>query len=317
MSPPKAADEIDFDFDITDPPVCPPSTESMCDSIGDMNTHDVLYGRGRGGSIYSRVGNRRFRKLVQDFQPTYLSARRREKPLLARTIVLIIRKRGGRFLKMDDDSGEMLEGGDVKAEAKTLKTLNDKLKYARQRLMLPQQENEDQDQDIPATKKARYQLPLLATAPAETTTVDNNTAASHDGAVALLPAPAAARASTTAFTTATREPPYRRGTALQEDTLTRAVVNQGTYKRDWDAIAALMPGRTREECCSEWHNGLDPSVDRTRGRALVPGQTQAECSSRYHDGLDPSVDRTPDRIGKWTCERRQPVERCDTKPRRQ
>jgi len=56
-----------------------------------------------GGGTNSQVGNRRFRKLVQDFHPIYLLARRKEKPLLARTIVLIIRKRGGRFLKKDED----------------------------------------------------------------------------------------------------------------------------------------------------------------------------------------------------------------------
>lgn len=123
---PKAADEIDFDC--TDPPaepVCPPSTESMCESLGDVNTNDVLCGR--GGGTNSQVGNRRFRKLVQDFQPTYLLARRKEKPLLARTIVLIIRKRGGRFLKKDDDTGEMFEVGDIKAEAKTSQALREGL----------------------------------------------------------------------------------------------------------------------------------------------------------------------------------------------
>jgi hypothetical protein len=123
---PKAADEIDFDC--TDPPsepVCPPSTEPMCESLGDVNKNDVLCGR--GGGTNSQVGNRRFRKLVQDFQPTYLLARRKEKPLLARTIVLIIRKRGGRFLKKDDTTGEMFEVGDIKAEAKTSQALREGL----------------------------------------------------------------------------------------------------------------------------------------------------------------------------------------------
>jgi hypothetical protein len=123
---PKAADEIDFD--VTDPPaepVCPPGVESSCESLSDVNTYDVLCGR--GGGTNSQVGNRRFRKLVQDFQPTYLLARRKEKPLLARTIVLIIRKRGGRFLKKDDDSGEMFEVGDFKAEAKTSQALREGL----------------------------------------------------------------------------------------------------------------------------------------------------------------------------------------------
>jgi hypothetical protein len=123
---PKAAEEINFE--VTDPPMSPisePGTVSVCESLADVNTHDVLCGR--GGGTNSQVGNRRFRQLVQDFQPTYLLARRKEKPLLARTIVLIIRKRGGRFLKKDDDSGELFEVGDAKAEAKTSQALREGL----------------------------------------------------------------------------------------------------------------------------------------------------------------------------------------------
>lgn len=82
---------------------------------------------GRGGGTNSQVGNRRFRKLVQDFQPIYLLARRKEKPLLARTIVLVIRKRGGRFLKKDEETGELYEVGDAKAEAKTSQALREGL----------------------------------------------------------------------------------------------------------------------------------------------------------------------------------------------
>lgn len=123
---PKAAAEIDFE--VTAPPakpVCPPSESPVCDSHSNINSHDVLCGR--GGGTNSQVGNRRFRKLVQEFQPTYLMARRKEKPLLARTIVLIIRKRGGRFLKKDEDTGELYEVGDLKAEAKTSQALREGL----------------------------------------------------------------------------------------------------------------------------------------------------------------------------------------------
>uniref|UniRef100_A0A7S3P1B1 DUF6824 domain-containing protein n=1 Tax=Amphora coffeiformis TaxID=265554 RepID=A0A7S3P1B1_9STRA len=123
---PKAAEEIDFE--VTDPPmnnVTPPSDQPIVESLAEVNTHDVLCGR--GGGTNSQIGNRRFRKLVQEFQPTYLLARRKEKPLLARTIVLIIRKRGGRFLKKDEDSGELFEVGDAKAEAKTSQALREGL----------------------------------------------------------------------------------------------------------------------------------------------------------------------------------------------
>ena len=123
---PKAAAEIDFE--VTAPPaqpICPPSDGPIYESHNNINPHDVLCGR--GGGTNSQVGNRRFRKLVQEFQPTYLMARRKEKPLLARTIVLIIRKRGGHFLKKDEETGELYEVGDLKAEAKTSQALREGL----------------------------------------------------------------------------------------------------------------------------------------------------------------------------------------------
>lgn len=123
---PKAASEVDFD--ISDPPLepcTPASKQPICESPADVNSYDVLCGR--GGGTNSQVGNRRFRKLVQEFQPIYLLARRKEKPLLARTIVLVIRKRGGRFLKKDEETGELYEVGDSKAEAKTSQALREGL----------------------------------------------------------------------------------------------------------------------------------------------------------------------------------------------
>jgi len=123
---PEAASEVDFD--VSDPPLepsTPASKQPICESPADVNSFDVLCGR--GGGTNSQVGNRRFRKLVQEFQPIYLLARRKEKPLLARTIVLIIRKRGGRFLKKDDETGELYEVGDSKAEAKTSQALREGL----------------------------------------------------------------------------------------------------------------------------------------------------------------------------------------------
>jgi hypothetical protein len=102
------------------------------------------------------------------------------------------------------------------------------------------------------------------------------------------------------------------------------------YKIDWVAAAALVPGRTNEQCSQRWHDVLDPSIDRSApGRTgkwteeedlklkysvemhsgknwtaittLVPGRTKEQCYQRWHDVLDPSIDRTaPVRTGKWT-----------------
>lgn len=123
---PEAAKEVDFDiFAPPSEPVTEPSTEAICGSLAEVNHYDVLCGR--GGGTNSQIGNRRFRQLVQEFQPVYLLARRKEKPLLARTIVLIIRKRGGHFLKKDEETGELFEVGDLKAEAKTSQALREGL----------------------------------------------------------------------------------------------------------------------------------------------------------------------------------------------
>lgn len=126
MTEPASAKEVDFD--VTDPPtepILPPSTRPVCNQSSDINGNDVLCGR--GGGTNTQVGNRRFRSLVQEFQPTYLLCRRKEKPLIARTIVLIIRNRGGRFLKKIEEDGTFLEVGDEKAEAKTSQALREGL----------------------------------------------------------------------------------------------------------------------------------------------------------------------------------------------
>merc|ERR1712045_271510 len=126
MGEPPSASEVDFD--IHNPPLHPqtsPSNEPVCPVAAGVNCHDVLCGR--GGGTNTQIGNRRFRSLVQEFQPTYLLCRRKEKPLIARTIVLIVRGRGGRFLKKDDTTGMLFEVGDIKAEAKTSQALREGL----------------------------------------------------------------------------------------------------------------------------------------------------------------------------------------------
>jgi hypothetical protein len=126
MTQPPSASEVDFD--IHNPPmdpVTPPSKEPVCTVTSNVTNNDVLCGR--GGGTNTQIGNRRFRALVQEFQPTYLLCRRKEKPLIARTIVLIIRNRGGRFLKKDEGNGMLFEVGDEKAEAKTSQALREGL----------------------------------------------------------------------------------------------------------------------------------------------------------------------------------------------
>jgi myb proto-oncogene protein len=35
--------------------------------------------------------------------------------------------------------------------------------------------------------------------------------------------------------------------------------------KDWVAIAALVPGRMKRQCCNRWEKALNPSIDRTAG----------------------------------------------------
>jgi hypothetical protein len=95
--------------------------------------------------------------------------------------------------------------------------------------------------------------------------------------------------------------------------------------KNWDDIAALVPGRTRKQCASRWNNAFDPSIALAGGRTgkwtededinlkaavqmhkgkdwpaiatLVPGR---KCNQRWRDALDPSVDLVNGRTCAFT-----------------
>jgi hypothetical protein len=123
--------------------------------------------------------------------------------------------------------------------------------------------------------------------------------------------------------------PARTGTWTEDEVIKLKAAVQTHGDKNWGAIAALVPGRTRSQCLSRWKNVLDPN-DRASGRtgkwteeedlklknsvkthggknwyeiaSLVPGRTQKHCSNRWHDFLDPSIDRVDERTGKWTSD---------------
>jgi hypothetical protein len=98
--------------------------------------------------------------------------------------------------------------------------------------------------------------------------------------------------------------------------------------KNWNAIARLVPGRTKKKCLDRWRHVLDPSIAQTPGRAskwtadedtklkdavqtyngknwegitrLVPGRTRIQCHNRWRDVLDARMDRTSGRTGEWT-----------------
>ena len=126
---PASSNEVDFEiFNPPSTPVEPPGVALALENDQPPTAHDVVCGRGPGTNRL--VGNRRFRRVVQDFQATYLMARRTEKPRLVRSVVLIIRNRGGRFLRRDENGG-LYEMGDKKAEAKTGQALREGLDVRR------------------------------------------------------------------------------------------------------------------------------------------------------------------------------------------
>jgi hypothetical protein len=116
--------------------------------------------------------------------------------------------------------------------------------------------------------------------------------------------------------------------ADEDDKLKDAV--QKHDGENWNAIAHLVPGRTKKQCFNRWKYVLDPSIDRATGRMskwtpdednklkdavrmhegknwdaiahLVPDRTKIQCHSRWRDTLDPGIDRANARTGKWAAD---------------
>jgi myb proto-oncogene protein len=116
-------------------------------------------------------------------------------------------------------------------------------------------------------------------------------------------------------------------TAVEDIKLKDIVQTHGD--KNWEDIAALVPGRTKIQCSSRWHNILDTNIDPTTARAdersededikliaavqthggknwraiaaLVPGQTEIQCRQRWKDALDTNIDQPSGRTGKWTA----------------
>jgi hypothetical protein len=119
----------------------------------------------------------------------------------------------------------------------------------------------------------------------------------------------------------------RTGTWTEDEDIKLKDAVQINGGKSWDAIAALVLGRTQKQCSNRWYHFLDPSIDRSNIRkgtwaededsklrdavqthngknwdeiaALVPGRTKIQCSNRWHRVLDHSIDRANERKGKW------------------
>lgn len=94
--------------------------------IKDPHDHDVLYGR--GGGTNHHIGNKRYRKMVEDKKVDYVNSKRLDKPLVALNIIRQWRDQDppGRFLKLDEKTGLWHDVGDKKAREKTSQALREK-----------------------------------------------------------------------------------------------------------------------------------------------------------------------------------------------
>jgi hypothetical protein len=54
--------------------------------------------------------------------------------------------------------------------------------------------------------------------------------------------------------------------AVEDSKLKDAVQANRDKNKGWGVISALVPGRTKIQCCNRWHNELDYSIDRANGR---------------------------------------------------
>jgi len=138
----------------------------MMTTTEEPNNNDVLCGR--GGATNGFVGNKRYRQIVKDAQDEYLNARKKDKILIARRIVSIIRQSGGRFLRRDEASQEWVDIGDKKATEKTSQSLREGLdvrqKTAHMRGQQHRRSGSDSSQLSAAKKRARKVTPTVSPA---------------------------------------------------------------------------------------------------------------------------------------------------------
>lgn len=100
-----------------------PPAPKPTDVISFVLKNDVLCGR--GGETNHHAGNIQYRQLVKACQPSYIAAKRRDKPKIAERIVRIVRKLGGRFLKKIPDTNTWKDVGNTKAREKTSQALRE------------------------------------------------------------------------------------------------------------------------------------------------------------------------------------------------
>jgi hypothetical protein len=101
------------------------SDMSLEESSTMPEENDVLLGR--GGATNNHYGNCAYRSIVAGYRTEYLAARKKDKVVIARKIVELVHRNGGRFLARDDVSDAWTEAPDKRAVSKTSQTLREGL----------------------------------------------------------------------------------------------------------------------------------------------------------------------------------------------
>jgi hypothetical protein len=166
-----------------------------------------------------------------------------------------------------------------------------------------------EDEDIPAAPRLQALTSFSTATDGVTTDPSDDTPRVPVSLAAALPSAAAPRA------------PGRRWKGEEDGKLTEAVKKHGN---DWVAVAAMVPGRTNDQCNLRWTKSLDPSGGKKKGKwkpeedaklteavkkhgknwvavaAQVPGRSNKQCHKRWTDVLDPS--NNGKKAGKWKAE---------------
>jgi hypothetical protein len=197
---------------------------------------------------------------------------------------------------------------------------------------LPHQQ--DEDEDTPARKSQRLEASSTEADAEDAADVDafvdaqtyrymadDTLTASPDDTAAVAPTHAVTVAAV--FPSAGTSRPRPGNWSPEEDAkLTDAVTELGNA---WVAVAAMIPGRSKEHCRYRWVAFLDPDFntgkwtpeedeklteavtqlgkDWVQVAAMVPGRTNVLCRQRWLLALEPTIDGATARSkGKWTPE---------------
>lgn len=115
----------------------PPQLHNISSGVERPSNFDILIGR--GSVINDHVGNLMFRDLISQMNKTSYPPLKRERTMIAKSVVAHVRSLNGRFLERDRSCNLWFDVGDKRAIEKTERSLCDsaKVKKAKKTQMIP------------------------------------------------------------------------------------------------------------------------------------------------------------------------------------